>query len=65
MMRICDGRPRHVDCHFSGGGRLVVDVPPDEILTYGVPTLSFTDKGRVHVVVQACEIVCEAVGPNK
>ena len=65
MMRVCDGRPRHVECHFSGGGHLVADVPPDEVLTYGPPTLSFSDRGRLHIVLQACEIVCDPARPSK
>ena len=58
QMRVCDGRSRHVDCHFQGGGRLVTVVPPGETLTYGTPTLSFGDRGHVHVVVGNCEIEC-------
>ena len=57
--RVCDGRPRHIDCRFVGGSHLVADVPPGEILTYGTPTLVFSDQGRIRIVVGECEINCE------
>ena len=59
MNRVCDGRPRHVDCRFVGGSHLVADVPPGEILTYATPTLVFLDHGRIRIVVGECEIDCE------
>ena len=58
QMRVCDRRLRHVDCSFSGGGHLVAEVPPDEILTYGSTTLAFSDHGRVRIVVGNCQIDC-------
>ena len=58
-IRVCDGHVRHLICTFPGGRSFAYDVGPDEHLSYGPPTLSFTDKGRIHIVVQDCEIICE------
>ena len=63
QMRVCDGRLRHVVCHWQGGDKLIATVPPDEILTYGPTTLSFTDRGRIRIVVGNCEIDCAGVTP--
>ena len=60
-LRTCDGRWRHVTCHWSGGDRASeFTVSPDEQLAYGPPSVALTDHGRIHLVVGACEISCDA-----
>ncbi len=60
-LRTCDGRIRHVTCHWSGGDpRSEWTVPPGESLGYGSPSVTLTDHGRITMIVGNCAISCDA-----
>ena len=64
-LRTCDGRVRHVTCHWSGGDQPSdFDVPPEDHLGYGAPSVTLTDRGRITVVVGSCQISCDAPTPD-